>query len=67
MSELRVNPLGVHEVIPNAERLKIDIDITFHSLACNLITPTPPIKPGEEHYDVHDGHIEKRRLINMVK
>ena len=62
VSELRVNPLGVHEVIPNAERLKIDIDITFHSLACNLITLDTADKAGEEHYDVHDGHIEKRRL-----
>jgi len=62
VSELRVNPMGVHSVTPNAERLKIDIDITFHSLACNLITLDTADKAGEQHFDLHDGHIEKRRL-----
>ena len=62
VSELRVNPMGVHSVTPNAERLKIDIDITFHSMACNLITLDTSDKAGEQHYDVHDGHIEKRRV-----
>jgi hypothetical protein len=62
VSELRVNPLGVHQTLPNAERLKIDVDITFHSLACNLITLDTSDRAGEEHYDVHDGHIEKRRI-----
>lgn len=62
VSELRVNPMGVHNVTPNSERLKIDIDITFHSLACNLITLDTADKAGEQHFDLHDGHIEKRRL-----
>ena len=62
VSQLRVNPLGVDKIIPNAERLKIDIDITFHSLPCNLIALDTADKAGEQHFDVHDGHIKKRRL-----
>jgi len=62
VSQLRVNPLGVDRHVPNSERLKIDIDITFHSLPCNLITLDTSDKAGEQHFDVHDGHVKKRRL-----
>jgi hypothetical protein len=33
-----VDTVGVHATIPNAERLRVNIDVTFHALACELIT-----------------------------
>ncbi len=61
-SELRVDKHGINKHVANAERMKIDIDITFHSMACDLIALDTSDKAGEQHYDVHDGHIKKRRL-----
>ena len=33
-----MDTVGVHATIPNAERLRVNIDVTFHALACELIT-----------------------------
>jgi hypothetical protein len=62
VSELRVDKQGINKYVANAERMKIDIDITFHGMACDLIALDTSDKAGEQHYDVHDGHIKKRRL-----
>ena len=61
-SELDVDTMGVHKFESNAERLHVYVDITFHSLACELITLDSLDAAGEVHHDVHDGHITKRRL-----
>ena len=61
-SELGVDTMGVNKVTSNAERLHVYVDITFHSLACELITLDSLDAAGEAHHDVHDGHISKRRL-----
>jgi len=62
VSELRVDKVGINKQVANADRMKINIDITFHSMACDLIALDTSDKAGEQHYDVHDGHIKKRRL-----
>lgn len=61
-SELGVDIMGVNKVNANSERLHVYVDITFHSLACELITLDSLDAAGEVHHDVHDGHISKRRL-----
>ena len=61
-TELRVDTVGVHKEIANAERLRVNIDVTFHALACELITLDTLDQAGETHHDVHDGHLRKRRL-----
>ena len=61
-SELKVDTVGVHKEIPNAERLRVNIDVTFHGLSCELITLDTMDQAGEAHHDVHDGHLKKRRL-----
>ena len=64
-SELKVDTVGVHKELANAERLRVHVDITFHSLACELITLDTLDQAGEVHHDVHDGHIKKRRLDRL--
>ena len=61
-SEVKVDTMGVDRVTPNAERLRVSIDVTFHALACELITLDTQDQAGEAHHDVHDGHLKKRRL-----
>jgi hypothetical protein len=61
-SEVKVDTMGVDRITPNAERLKISIDVTFHALACELITLDTQDQAGEAHHDVRDGHLKKRRL-----
>ena len=61
-SELDVDTMGVNKFESNAERLHVYVDVTFHSLACELITLDSLDAAGEVHHDVHDGHITKRRL-----
>jgi len=61
-SELDVDTMGVNKFESNAERLHVHVDVTFHSLACELITLDTLDAAGEVHHDVHDGHITKRRL-----
>lgn len=61
-SEVKVDTMGVDRVTPNAERLRVSIDVTFHALACELITLDTQDQAGEQHHDVHDGHLKKRRL-----
>lgn len=52
----------MHKEIANAERLRVNIDVTFHALSCELITLDTMDQAGEAHHDVHDGHLKKRRL-----
>ena len=40
-SEVKVDTMGVDRVTPNAERLRVSIDVTFHALACELTSPLP--------------------------
>jgi hypothetical protein len=61
-SEVKVDTLGVDRLTPNATRLRVSIDVTFHGLACELITLDTLDQAGEAHHDVHDGHLKKRRL-----
>ena len=61
-SEVKVDTMSVDRVTPMAERLRVHIDVTFHALACELITLDTQDQAGEEHHDVHEGHLKKRRL-----
>ena len=61
-SEVKVDTVGVDRLVPNADRLRVHIDVTFHALACELITLDTMDQAGEEHHDVHEGHLKKRRL-----
>ena len=61
-SEVKVDTVGVDRLVPNADRLRVHIDVTFHALACELITLDTMDQAGEEHHGVHEGHLKKRRL-----